>query len=76
MRYIYILIIVFVTAVFFLFAFQNLEAVTVVFYAMNFTLPLSFLILLVYILGMLTGGFAISLLRALVRGATQEPQQD
>jgi putative membrane protein len=75
-QYIYILLIVILTAVFLLFAFQNLESVTVSFYSVSFTLPLSLLVLLVYVIGMLTGGFASSLLGTLFRGASRKPEQD
>jgi hypothetical protein len=37
----------------------------------SFVLPVSVLILLIYVLGMLTGGFVVALLRSLVRGARQ-----
>jgi uncharacterized integral membrane protein len=75
-RYIYILLIVILTAVFLLFAFQNLESVTVTFYSVSFTLPLALLVLLVYVIGMLTGGFASSLVGTLFHGASRKPEQD
>jgi putative membrane protein len=75
-RYIYILLIVILTAVFLIFAFQNLESVTVSFYSVSFTLPLSLLVLLVYVIGMLTGGFARSFLDTFFHGASRKPEQD
>jgi hypothetical protein len=38
---------------------------------MSITLPLSLLVFLIYVLGMLTGGFMLSLLRSWARGATR-----
>lgn len=69
MRYVYIALIVAFTAVVLLFKFQNLEAVTVSLFSANLTLPLSVLIFAVYVLGMLSGGFIVSLLKSWIRGA-------
>jgi uncharacterized integral membrane protein len=69
MRYLYIVLIVAFASVVALFKFQNLEAVTVTFWSMSFTLPMSTLVLLVYVLGMLTGGFVLALLRSWIKGA-------
>jgi uncharacterized integral membrane protein len=69
MRYLYIaLIVVFASAVA-MFKFQNLEAATVMLWSMSFTLPMSILVLLIYVLGMLTGGFMLALLRSWIQGA-------
>lgn len=69
MRYLYIaLIVVFASAVA-MFKFQNLEAATVTLWSMSFTLPMSILVLLIYVLGMLTGGFMLALLRSWIQGA-------
>lgn len=73
MKYLYIVLIVVFTAIVVLFKFQNLEAVTVSLFAASFTLPVSALVLSIYVLGMLTGGFVLSLLRGWVRGASQRP---
>jgi lipopolysaccharide assembly protein A len=73
MRYVYIALIVVFTAIVLLFKFQNLETVTVSLATSSFTLPVSVLVLLVYLLGMLTGGFVLALLRSWVRGANQRP---
>ncbi len=71
MRYIYIALIILVTAVIVLFKFQNLEAVTVSLFNSSMTLPVSLLMMGVYFLGMLTGSMLLSVLRSWVRGATQ-----
>ena len=64
------LIVVF-TAIVVLFKFQNLEPVSL--FSSSITLPVSVLVLLIYLLGMLTGGFVLALLRSWVRGASQRP---
>ena len=76
MRYVYILLIFAIAVVLLLFVFQNLASVAVSFFSSNLTLPLSVLMLGVYLLGMLTEGFVVALLRTLVHGATRKPKQD
>ncbi len=71
MRFVYIALIVLFTAVVLAFKIRNLETVTVALGAFNATMPVSVLVLLVYVLGMLTGGFVVNLLRTWVRGATE-----
>ncbi len=71
MRFVYIALIVVFTAIVLAFKIQNLDTVTVSFFGANVTMAVSVLILLVYVLGMLTGGFLFNLLRGWVRGATQ-----
>jgi uncharacterized integral membrane protein len=69
MRFVYIALIVLFTAIVALFKFQNLETVTVSLLSASFTLPVSVLVFLVYILGMLTGGSLLALLRTWVQRA-------
>jgi putative membrane protein len=69
MRYVYIGLVVLVTAAVLLFKVQNLESVTVSFLAMSLTLPLSVAIVVVYFLGMVSGGALIAAMRSLVRRA-------
>jgi uncharacterized integral membrane protein len=71
MRFAYIALIVVLAGIVLLFKVQNLETVTVSLASASFVLPVSVLILLIYVLGMLTGGFVVALLRSLVRGARQ-----
>jgi len=73
MRTLYIALIVVFTAIVVLFKFQNLETVTVSLLSASLTLPVSGLVFAVYVLGMLTGGFVLALLRGWVRGARQRP---
>jgi uncharacterized integral membrane protein len=50
MRYVYIALIVLLTAVVLIFMFQNLTSVTISFLGMSGTLPLSLLVIFVYVL--------------------------
>ena len=63
MRYLYIGLIVVFTALVLLFKFQNLETATVSLFSASITLPLSVLVFVIYVLGMLTGGSLLALLR-------------
>ena len=65
MRYLYIGLIVAFTALILLFKFQNLETVTASLFSTSITLPVAILVILIYVLGMLTGGFSLALLRTL-----------
>ena len=71
MRYVYMALIAILAAIIILFKVQNLESVTVSLFAASVTLPVSVLVLLIYILGMLTGGFLLALVRSWVHGATR-----
>lgn len=69
-RYLYIALIVIFAGVVLLFKVQNMESVTVSLFSMSVTLPTSVLVLLVYVLGMFTGGFVLGLLRTWTNKAT------
>jgi len=71
-RYLYVALIAVLTAIVLLFKFQNLERVTVSFLTASVTLPVSVLVLLVYVLGMFTGGSFVALVRSLIRGASRK----
>jgi uncharacterized integral membrane protein len=71
MRYVYMALIAILAAIVILFKVQNLEAVTVSLFAASVTMPVSVLVLLIYLLGMLTGGFLLALVRSWVHGATR-----
>lgn len=73
MRYVYIALIVVFTAIVTLFKFQNLDTATVSLFSASITLPVSALVLLVYVLGMLTGGFVLALLRTWINRAGERP---
>jgi len=70
-RVVYIGLIVALTALVLLFKFQNLETVTISLFSASMTLPVSVLVVVIYLLGMLTGGILLALLRTLVRRASQ-----
>jgi uncharacterized integral membrane protein len=69
MRYLYIALIVAFTALVVLFKFQNLETATISLFSASVTLPLSVLVVAIYLLGMFTGGCLFALLKSWVRGA-------
>jgi len=70
MRYVYIALIAVLVGIVILFKVQNLESVTVTLMSMSFSLPVSILVLLIYVLGMFTGGFMLQLVRTWIRGAS------
>ena len=70
-RILYIVLIVILAGVVIAFKFQNMDSATISLFSMSMTLPLSVLVLLIYVLGMFTGGFVLSLLRSFARGATR-----
>ncbi|MCX7891334.1 MAG: DUF1049 domain-containing protein [Burkholderiales bacterium] len=74
MRFVYIALIVLATALVALFKFQNLETATVSFLNMSVTLPVSVLVLVIYVLGMLTGGALFGLLKSWARKAMAKPE--
>ncbi|EEQ13518.1 hypothetical protein yfred0001_19190 [Yersinia frederiksenii ATCC 33641] len=55
-----------------LFAFQNSGAVNLSLLFTQITLPISVLIVLIYFLGMFTGGLLVTLIRALLRRMSQK----
>jgi uncharacterized integral membrane protein len=71
MRYVYFALIVLLTVMVLLFKFQNLTSVTVSLLGMSATLPVSTLVILVYLLGMVTGSALFGLVRSWIRGARQ-----
>jgi len=73
MRYVYMLLIALIAGIMLLFKVQNLDTVTVTLLSMNFSMPVSILVLLIYVLGMFTGGFVLQLVRTLMRG-TRAPR--
>lgn len=75
MRSVYIGLIAIVTAVVLIFTFQNLNSVTVTFLAMSIVLPVSVLVILIYVLGMFTGSLVQSLLRSWIKGAAKGKEE-
>lgn len=72
MRYVYIALITALVGLVIVFAFQNVGHVTVSLLDMRITLPLYMLVVLVYFLGMMTGGFMLTLVRNWIHGARSE----
>jgi lipopolysaccharide assembly protein A len=72
MRNVYMLLILLAVGILLLFKVQNLAAVTVSFLGADFTMPVSFLIFVVYVLGILTGSSVFGLLRSWTQGAMQK----
>jgi putative membrane protein len=70
MRYVYMALIAVLVGIVILFKVQNLETATVTFLSMSFSVPVSMLVFLIYVLGMFTGGFMLQLLRTWIRGAS------
>ena len=68
MRYVHIAVIVLLTILVLAFKLQNLQLVTVEFFAFSVTMPVTLLIVLVYVLGMFTGGSLWSLIKRSYRG--------
>jgi uncharacterized integral membrane protein len=71
MRFVYMALIAIFAAIIILFKIQNLESVTVSLFSASVSMPVSVLVLLIYVLGMLTGGFMLALVRTWVHGATR-----
>ncbi|MDQ2632339.1 MAG: hypothetical protein M3Y78_01230 [Pseudomonadota bacterium] len=63
MRWFNIGLVVILAAVILIFALQNLQSVTVGFLGFRFTMPLTFLFIAIYLLGMATGSAAWWLVR-------------
>lgn len=59
--YINIAVIVALAAAILIFAFQNLQVVTVSFFGFRLSAPLALQAVIIYVLGMITGGGAVAL---------------
>jgi lipopolysaccharide assembly protein A len=70
MRYVYFALIAALAATVLLFKVQNMETATVNFLSLTFTMPIAVLVLVIYVLGMFTGGFMLQLIRSWIRGAS------
>ncbi|MEY4922433.1 MAG: hypothetical protein RLY17_1150 [Pseudomonadota bacterium] len=72
MKYVYGMCFSIIVALTTLFAFENRGLVSLSLLFTQITLPISVLIVLIYFLGMFTGGLLITLIRALVRRLSQK----
>jgi uncharacterized integral membrane protein len=68
-RYVYIALIVVFTAIVLMFKVQNFDTATVSFFSFSITLPVALLLIGVYVLGMVTGGALLALLKSWIGGA-------
>jgi lipopolysaccharide assembly protein A len=69
MRWVYLAIIILFAAATIMFAAQNLQIVTVSFLRLDAQIPLALLIVIIYLLGAVTGGSLLALLRRSIAGA-------
>lgn len=73
MKWLKTAVIVVFTAAVVVFTLQNIQSVTVAFLTASLTLPLSLLVIGVYVLGMFTGGSLLSLIRHVMAGRQKTP---
>lgn len=76
MKWIHTAVVVVVAAALIIFALQNLQSVTVAFLSFGITLPLAVLFVVIYLLGMATGGSVRTLMRWALRGAKDPAPRD
>ena len=69
MRWFYFAVIIVLVAAIFAFLIQNTQSVNVSFLWMAMNWPLAFVVMIVYVLGALTGGSLYALLRRSIRGS-------
>ena len=69
MRWIYLAVIILITAAAIIFALQNFEIVTMSFLGFNVRVPLALLVAVAYLLGTATGGILFALLRRSYEGS-------
>lgn len=69
MKNLYTTLVVIFTVLVAIFVFQNAETVTVRFLTASVSLPRSLMLVMVYVLGMFTGGYVMNLVRGWMRGA-------
>jgi len=70
MKLLYIALIVLVTLALLLFKFQNVDMVTLNFLSITTTQPMPVLTIVIYVMGMVTGGALLALLRSMIRRTT------
>jgi putative membrane protein len=71
MRWMYVAVVAILALVTLIFALQNLQSVTVSFLRLQLSSPLAVLIIIVYVLGMATGGSAWALVRWAWQGSKE-----
>ena len=73
MRWIHLTVIVLFFAAVIVFSIQNFQIVTMTFLGFSARIPLAFMVGLVYLLGMATGGSLLTLLRRSFEGSKKGP---
>jgi lipopolysaccharide assembly protein A len=73
MRWVYLIVVVLFVAAIVLFGVQNLDLVTMSFLGFSARAPLAVLAVVVYVLGAVTGGSLLALLRKSVHGSRARP---
>jgi uncharacterized integral membrane protein len=73
MRWIYLAIIAVFGVAILIFAFQNLDVVTMSFLGFRVRAPLAVVAIIVYVLGAVTGGSLLALLRKSYEGSKRSP---
>ncbi len=68
MRWFHIAVIAVFAAVMLIFAIQNFQTVTVAFLRFSLSAPIAFLVIVIYLLGMATGGSLWALIRWAIEG--------
>ncbi len=69
MRWFYLAVVIVFVAAILAFLLQNTQSVNVSFLSLGMTLPLALVVLVVYVLGALTGGSLYALLRRSIQGS-------
>ena len=67
MRWVYLAVVIVFVAAILIFAFQNLDVVTMSFFGFKVSAPLAILAAVIYVLGAFTGGSLFGLLRHSLR---------
>jgi uncharacterized integral membrane protein len=73
MRWVHLTVIIVFAAATLIFALQNLKTVTVAFLGLSIGAPLAVVIFVVYVLGAVTGGSLLALLRRSYAGSRLRP---
>jgi lipopolysaccharide assembly protein A len=69
MRWFHIIVVVLFALATGVFAFQNLQTVTLAFLGFSIGAPLALLVVIIYMLGMVTGGSLFALIRRSIAGS-------
>jgi lipopolysaccharide assembly protein A len=75
MRWVHLIVIVVFAIATIIFAIQNFEIVTVSFLSSGFRVPLAFLVVLIYVLGMITGSSLFGLLYRSIQASRRHLSQ-